>query len=47
MKTLQVKFQKYRKNKANEIADLKTKRKTEIVETEPKTYLRCFKQKSC
>ena len=31
MKTLQVKFQKYRKNKANEIADLKTKRNRNII----------------
>ena len=31
MKTLQVKFQKYRKNKTNEIADLKTKRNRNII----------------
>ena len=31
MKTLQVKFKKYRKNKANEIADLKTKRNRNII----------------
>jgi len=31
MKTLQVKFQKYRKNKTNEIADLKKKRNRNII----------------
>ena len=31
MKTLKVKFQKYRKNKAKEIADLKTKRNKNII----------------